>query len=71
MEEETRHKGRVMLKSPHNGVNFMRDILRRIWQLPHMYGKLQRMVEILIGIVFWGIRGQENLDLLLVFLKPG
>ncbi len=71
MEEETRHKGRIMLKSPHKRTNFMRGVLRRIWQLPRMYGKLQRVVEIFVGIVFRGIRGQEeNLDFLLVFFQP-
>ncbi len=52
--------------------NFMRDILRRIWQLPCMYRKLQRIVEIFVGIVFLDIRGQEgDLDLLPVFLQSG
>ncbi len=60
MEEETRHKGKSMLKSPHKRVNFMREVLYSIWQLPRMYRKLQLTVEIFVGIVFRGIRRQEG-----------
>ena len=72
MAEERRNLKRVMLKSAHKRVNFVRDIFCRIWQLPCMYRELERMVEIFIGIIFWGIRRQEEeLDLLLVFFQPG
>ncbi len=60
MAEKASHKGRIMLKSAHKRVNFMRDVLRRIWQQSRMYGKLQRMVEIFVRIIFRGIRGQEE-----------
>ena len=72
MAEEKRNLKRIMLKSAHKRVNFVRDIFCRIWQLPCMYRELQRMVEIFIGIILRGIRRQEeDLDLLLVFFQPG
>ena len=72
MPEERRNLKGIMLKSAHKRVNFVGDIDCRIWELPCMYRELQRMVEIFIGIIFWGIRRQEEeLDLLLVFFQPG
>ncbi len=49
----------------------MGDIGRCIGRLARMYGALQRMIEILVRIVLWGIRGQEeHFDLLMVLFQP-
>jgi len=49
----------------------MGDIDCCIGQLARMYGELPRMIEILVRIILWGIRGQEeHFDLLTVLFQP-
>lgn len=72
MKEEPRNPQGVMLKTTHERVNLMKDVLCRIGKVPRMYRELQRMVEVFVGIVFRGIGRQEkHLDFLYVFLQPG
>ena len=70
--EEIGDTGRMMLQFAHERLHFVGNISGCIGQLPGMNRALQSMIQVFIGIVFWGIGRQEkHLDFLRVFFEPG